>query len=129
MSLISDLEAGDAFLHVLDGYSRQRRKTVVDPYDPENVTIGDWSDPDTIPINGYVHTVTSSEQSDDATRSEVVSTAEFVTDDLAADIKRGDRIVCSDGRKWTVQGFPAHDKNPFTGWQPTLVAALEEVIG
>jgi hypothetical protein len=129
MSLISDMQVGQAFLTVVDGYSRQRRKTVVDPYDPTNVTIGDWSDPDILPVSGYVHTVTSSEQPGDPSRSEVVSTAEFVTDDLKADIKRGDRIVSTDGRKWDVQGFPARDRNPFTGWQPTLVAALQEVIG
>ncbi|MEE8667423.1 MAG: hypothetical protein SOI13_04360 [Bifidobacterium mongoliense] len=129
MSLISDMQVGQAFLTVVDGYSRQRRKTVVDPYDPTNVTIGDWSDPDILPVSGYVHTVTSSEQADDASRSEVISTAEFVTDDTHADIKRGDRIVSGDGRKWTVQGFPARDRNPFTGWQPTLVAALQEVVG
>jgi hypothetical protein len=28
-----------------------------------------------------------------------------------------------------VVGYPTHDVNAFTGWQPTLVCNLEEVIG
>lgn len=109
-------------------FTRQRRKQVVDPYDPDTATLGDWTDTDDIQVDGALASLTSTEQ-DDAVRSEVLSTAEFVTDDTHADIKRGDRIVSADGRKWTVQGFPAHDRNPFTGWQPTLVAALQEAVG
>ncbi|MEE8738293.1 MAG: hypothetical protein SOI66_05215 [Bifidobacterium sp.] len=119
----------ESFLNVVDDYQRQRRRKIADPYDPTSVTLGDWTDPDSITVSGHIHTVTSSEQTGDPSRSEVVSTAEFVTDDLTADIKRGDRIVSTDGRKWDVQGFPARDRNPFTGWQPTLVASLQEVVG
>jgi hypothetical protein len=30
---------------------------------------------------------------------------------------------------WSIVGFPENDKNPFTGWQPTLVVDVEDFKG
>ena len=109
-------------------FTRQRRKQVVDPYDPDSSTLGDWTDTDDIQVDGALASLTSVEQ-DDAVRSEVLSTAQFVSDNPTLDVKRGDRLLSSDGRKWNVVGYPTRDVNAFTGWQPTLVAALQEVVG
>jgi hypothetical protein len=109
-------------------FCRLRRKTVPDPYDPEHVVAGGWQDAEKTEILGVMASRTSVEQPD-ATRSEVVSTAQFVSADPDADIRRGDRIRDRDGRTWTVSGYPTRDRNPFTGWRPTVVANLEEVIG
>jgi hypothetical protein len=115
-------------LRYTEQFTRQRRKQVVDPYDPDNTTSGDWTDTDDLPVRGALTSLTSVEQ-DDATRSEVISTAQFVSDNPSLDVQRGDRIQSSDGRKWHVVGYPTKDMNAFTGWRPTLVCNLEEVIG
>ena len=109
-------------------FTRQRRKQVVDPYDPDSSTLGDWTDTDDLKVNGALASLTSTEQ-DDAVRSEVLSTAQFVSDNPTLDVKRGDRLLSSDGRKWNVVGYPTRDMNAFTGWQPTIVCNLEEVVG
>lgn len=109
-------------------FTRQRRKQVVDPYDPDSSTLGDWADTDDLQVNGVLASLTSAEQ-DDAVRSEVLSTAQFVSDSPYLDVRRGDRLLASDGRKWNVVGYPTRDVNAFTGWQPTIVCNLEEVVG
>jgi phosphatidylserine decarboxylase len=115
-------------LRYTEQFTRQRRKQVVDPYDPDSSTLGDWTDTDDLQVNGALASLTSTEQ-DDAVRSEVLSTAQFVSDIPDLDVRRGDRLLASDGRKWNVVGYPTRDMNAFTGWQPTLVAALQEVVG
>lgn len=65
----------------------------------------------------------------DPVRDEAISTAELILDDQDSDVQRGDRIKAADGRVWDVQGYPHDDRNPFTGWQPTLVCDLQEVMG
>jgi hypothetical protein len=130
MSTAADyVEQNSTFsLQHTEQFTRQRRKLIVDPYDPDSSTLGDWTDTDDIQVNGALASLTSVEQ-DDAMRSEVLSTAQFVSDIPNLDVRRGDRLQASDGRKWNVVGYPTHDVNAFTGWQPTLVCNLEEVIG
>ena len=115
-------------LRYTEQFTRQRRKQVVDPYDPDSSTLGDWADTDDLQVNGVLASLKSTEQ-DDAVRSEVLSTAQFVSDSPDLDVRRGDRLLASDGRKWNVVGYPTRDVNAFTGWQPTLVAELQEVVG
>lgn len=115
-------------LRYTEQFTRQRRKQVVDPYDPDSSTLGDWADTDDLQVNGVLASLTSAEQVD-AVRSEVLSTAQFVSDSPDLDVRRGDRLLASDGRKWNVVGYPTRDVNAFTGWQPTLVAELQEVVG
>jgi hypothetical protein len=130
MSTAADyVEQNSTFsLQHTEQFTRQRRKLIVDPYDPDSSTLGDWTDTDDIQVNGALASLTSVEQ-DDAMRSEVLSTAQFVSDIPNLDVRRGDRLLASDGRKWNVVGYPTHDVNAFTGWQPTLVCNIEEVIG
>ena len=115
-------------LRYTEQFTRQRRKLIVDPYDPYSSTLGDWTDTDDIQVNGVLASLTSTEQ-DDAVRSEVLSTAQFVSDSPDLDVRRGDRLLASDGRKWNVVGYPTRDMNAFTGWQPTIVCNLEGVTG
>lgn len=63
--------------------------------------------------------------------SETTSVAVLTIPDTSLDIRVGDmvRTVPDDGRRWRVRGFPSKDVNPFTGWQPTIEATLEEVRG
>lgn len=59
------------------------------------------------------------------------STAVLTVLDPTLDLRVGDQIVTlpADGRRWVVDGFPAHDVSPFSGWQPTLEAQLREIRG
>lgn len=107
-------------------FTRQRATQIADPYNPD-ATVKDWSNPAEISVDGFLSSTSSLEQGSEV-RAEVVSDAQLVITDPAADVKRGDRIVQGD-RMWVVAGFPANDLNPFTGWNPTLVVSLEEVVG
>lgn len=109
-------------------YTRLRRGTVPDPYDPDHLVPGGWDHADARTIYGTLASKSSIDQPDPV-RSEVISTAELILDDPDCDVQRGDRIKADDGRIWDVQGYPHADRNPFTGWRPTLVCDLQEVIG
>lgn len=109
-------------------YTRMRRRTIPDPYDPEHLVPGGWDQADTMTVHGTLASKASIEQPDPV-RDEAISTAELILDDPDADVQRGDRVKADDGRVWDVQGYPHADRNPFTGWQPTLVCDLQEVIG
>ena len=113
------------FEHVTE-FVRQRATLVADPYDPES-EVEDWDTPDEITLTGYFASRSSTEQTGEV-REQVVTTKQLVIDDPRADVRRGDRIK-QDDHVWTVEGFPETDQNPFTGWQPTLVANLEEWEG
>jgi len=123
-----DFLTGGGGFHMthLDTLTRRRAATKTDPYDADSV-IEDWEHPDEIEVRGFLSSGMSSEQPD-AVRSELVTTAQLIIADPSADVRRGDQIVGAAG-KWTVQGFPERDMNPFTGWQPTLVCNLLEVNG
>jgi len=123
-----DFLTGGGGFHMthLDTFTRRRAATKTDPYDSDSV-IEDWEHPDEIEVRGFLSSGMSSEQPD-AVRSELVTTAQLIIADPSADVRRGDQIVGAAG-KWTVQGFPERDMNPFTGWQPTLVCNLLEVNG
>lgn len=110
-------------------FVRVRPGRMPDPYNPD-ATVEDPSHPDILPIKGGLSSTSSVEQ-DGEVRQQAVSTAQLVIDDPFADVKRLDRITTDpdDGRRWTVQGFPANDQNVFTGWRPTLVCDLEEDTG
>lgn len=63
--------------------------------------------------------------------TETTSTAVLTVLDPTLDLRVGDMVEAlpADGRRWIVDGFPAHDISPFSGWQPTLEATLREVRG
>lgn len=57
-----------------------------------------------------------------------MSDKQLIVPDPDIDIKVHDRIIIN-GDTWRVTGIPASDRNPYTGWRPTLVADLEQVAG
>lgn len=122
-----DFVQGDVFgfEHTTE-FVRQRAALVVDPYDPDSV-VEDWGSPSEITLTGYLASSSSNEQTSEA-REQVVTTKQLVIDDPRADVRRGDRIKHGD-HLWSVEGFPETDQNPFTRWQPTLVANLKEWEG
>lgn len=115
----------------LDRFEVSRPGTKPDPYNPDRVIetgyqqIGE--------IRGYLASRKSSEMTDrvrDPGRTRTESVSQLVIPDPDADVRIRDRINDpTRNRIWLVTGFPAADRNPFTGWHPTLVAELEEVIG
>lgn len=127
MGTALDFLQGDefGFEHTTE-FIRQRAARHEDPYDPESV-VEDWGNPDEAPITGFFASRSSVEQPGEV-REQAVTIKQLVIDDPKADIRRGDRI--KQGEKlWTVEGVPDNDQNPFTGWQPTLVASLKEWVG
>lgn len=63
--------------------------------------------------------------------TETTSMAVLTVLDPTLDLQVGDTVetLPADGRRWVVDGFPAHDISPFSGWQPTLEATLHEIRG
>lgn len=110
----------------LDEFLRQRPGRVPDPYNPD-AQVDDWTDPAELTLEGYFEPNSSTEQLDPVS-NRVITVDLLVIWDPRADVKRGDRIVQGD-KIWTVRGFPAAPKNPFTGWQPHLHARLSEGVG
>lgn len=110
----------------LETFTRLRAGTKPDPYDPDS-TIADPDNPEALVVLGHLASGMSLEQPTEV-RSKLVTTAQLIIADPSADVQRGDQIV-GDAGKWTVQGFPERDMNPFTGWKPTLVCNLLEVTG
>ena len=105
---------------------RLRAARVVDPYDPDS-SVEDWERASRLTVEGFVSSV-SSLLGDDAVRAQVVTGRVLTVYDPAVDVRVGDRISAASGL-FRVTGIPTVDRNPFTGWQPTLVAQLEEVRG
>lgn len=130
MTTLTDLVeasgAGGFTMGYLQDFSLYRPMLKPDPYNPDALI--ETSETEQLTISGYLYTGGSSEQTQQP-RTQIVSTASLIIPNPSANIRRGDHIEDGTGRRWRVTGFPATDVNPFTGWQPTLVAALEEVQG
>lgn len=78
---------------------------------------------------GFLDSESSSDVSS-GSREQVQSQAVLYIEDIAFDVRRGDRVESEDGeRRWKVVGFPPAPINPFTGWQPYRQVRLEEVVG
>lgn len=111
---------------VTQEFVRKRASLKPDPYNPGRL-VEDWTNPEIGTVEAYIASGTSAVQADPV-RDRVQSDAQLVIDDPDADVKVRDLIELGD-RAWRVTGFPSTDINPFTGWQPTLVANLEEQRG
>jgi hypothetical protein len=105
---------------------RQRPKQVWDPYANAYV-LGDWDDPDELPIPGAFIAQSSTAALGNATRTQALeSKSLFCAPD--ADIQKDDRI--RDGADvYPVDGIPAADENPFTGWRPAREIPLTRSVG
>lgn len=108
---------------------RIRAGTKPDPYNPSG-SAADWGHPNTIELDGFIAS-SSSMQTTDRLDTTVESSATLTCPDPEADIRVGDIIHPSDdpSRRWRVVSIPSNDRNPFTGWRPTLEAQLREVQG
>ena len=107
---------------VLAAYTVRRPAAMFDPYSGEE-TAPDWPHATEHEIHGFIAHASGFESSNEPGRLLAESDATLTIPDPNADVERGDMIVDGE-RKFIVQGFPANDVNPFTGWQPTLVASL-----
>lgn len=107
---------------------RQRAKPITDPsglaYDE------DWSNPDILRFDGYLASQSSTESADGTHPRDTgtTTTKQIVLPDPTVDIREHDRIIIQ-GDAWQVTGVGERDKNPFTGWQPTLVVSIERFQG
>jgi len=87
----------------------------------------DWDAAEQIEIPGAWVASSSSINSGDATRQQVITDKSlYCSPDY--DVQKGDRIV-DGGDTYTVTSKPSADRNPFTGWQPTQEIPLELVEG
>lgn len=103
---------------------RLRRKQKIDPYS-QQATIGDWSDPDVLTLHGAFVAQSSTARTNDATRTEILESKSLFCSP-AADVTEYDRIRAG-GAVYTIDGIPAADPNPWTGWQPVLEIPLTRV--
>jgi len=106
---------------------RDRRKQIADPYNQSSTIPGPWADPDTIQLEGFVAS-SSSTAVPDATRTQILTAKSLYLSDPAADVITGDRIRAGTA-SYTVEAVPAADINPFTGWQPVVEIPLTGVTG
>lgn len=127
MATAGDLIGGGFGFEHTTTFIRRRAVQIPDPYNPESM-VEDWSqDPSEINVSGYFSSQSSTEQSDPV-REHASTLKQLIFDDPDVDVKRGDRIKQGE-RIWTVEGFPEQDINPWTNWQPTLVANVREGVG
>lgn len=91
---------------------RLRRKLVLDPYS-EQQTLGDWSDPDELPIVGAAVAPSSSFSVRDPSRSQVSYSMSLYAP-TGSDVQAGDRIRSASGL-WLLDGGAMDWRNPFTG--------------
>lgn len=106
---------------------RDRRKPIIDPYDPDNSTPGTWADVDTITIENAFVASSSSAGVASATRTQAISDKSLYCPP-DEDVQFGDRIR-SGTRTYDVDAVPEADVNPFTGWQPVQEIPLKEFLG
>lgn len=128
MTLADYIAAGSGFgFEHPETVTRLRARDITDRYSTKPIA-ADWSNPHSITIpNAHIST-SGSTPADGTQRRQVTENAQLVVADPAVDVRLGDRIQRGTDL-WEVVGFPQTDSSPFTGWQPTLVADLEEVHG
>lgn len=126
-TLAEFMGAGDGFgFEHPEPVDRLRAGVVVDEYSQKPIG-EDWSKMTTLPLEGAISS-TGQTQADGTQRRQTTVSALLTIADPGADVKIGDRIRRGTDL-WSVVEFPEIDMNPFTGWRPTLVVALEEVHG
>lgn len=105
---------------------RVRRREVPDPYSGD-VALGDWDSAGEVTIPGAYVSQSSSARSQTATRTQVLESKSLFCPP-GADVTAADRIRVG-AAVYEVDGVPAADVNPFTGWQPVQEIPLERVVG
>ena len=108
---------------------RDRARRVPDPYNPARTVPADIDDqPDTLVVERAWVASSSSVDSRDPTRTQVITAKSLYLEDPDADVQVGDRVRWGGSAGW-VRVRPEADVNPFTGWQPVLEIPLEIVEG
>lgn len=104
---------------------RERRRPVIDPYDPGTSVPGSWDDPlDVLTIEGAFVASSSSTAVTDATREQILTDKSLYCTDPNVDVRAGDRIRRG-ADVFYVNSRPEADRNPFTGWQPVVEIPLD----
>lgn len=120
-------EISDFGMASLTPMTRQRARPIMG--DGGLVYDEDWSNPLVLAFEGYLYSRSSVDSAKSEPRDQgIVSDKQLIVPDPDIDIKVHDRIIIN-GDTWRVTGIPASDRNPHTGWRPTLVADLEQVAG
>lgn len=105
---------------------RERRHLVLDPYSDE-YTKADWTNPDTIELEGVLLAPSSSVEPSSETRSQRITQMSIYcapTDDvLPEDRIRVGTVV------WEVVSEVNDWKNAFTGWNPGKEFSIKKVKG
>jgi len=105
--------------------TRQRRRTVPNPYNPDSPIPGSWDEPlDEQSLPGSWISSSSSIAPASATRSQIITAKSLFCSDPSVDVQAGDRIIAPGG-PYYVHVRPEADVHPFTGWQPPVEIPLE----
>lgn len=105
--------------------TRERRRPVTDPYDPDTLVPGSWGAPlDTLTIDQAYIASSSSVAPVDATRRQVLTEKSLYCTDPDVDVQAGDRIRRG-AELYYINARPAADMNPFTGWRPVVEIPLD----
>lgn len=108
--------------------TRERRRPVVDPYDPTSSVPGSWDDQlDMLVLERCFVDTGSSTSTNDATRSPVSTSATLYSTTPDIDVKVGDRIRRGSDVFYVRERSEA-DTSPFTGFRPVIgiPLAMEE---
>ena len=105
---------------------RLRARPVTDPYS-DDVVAADWADPDVLPLPGAFIAQSSTARALTAGRTQILESKSLFCAPTA-DVRVGDKIRAG-GIVYEIDGFPAADVNPFTGWQPVCEVPLTRAAG
>lgn len=105
---------------------RERRRMILDPYSQE-LTLGDWTDPGKLTVEGVAVAPSSTVEPVNDSRSQVITQMSIYCGP-GEDILPGDRIRARNGL-WEVQGELQSSINPFTGWNPGCEFGIKKVVG
>lgn len=105
---------------------RDRRPQIPDPYNPARTVPGEFEDGTTVTLSGCFVASSSSSNSGDATRNQIL-TSKSLYCAPGADVQAGDRIRTASGT-WYVNVLSSADVNPFTGWQPAREVPLDGAL-
>jgi len=106
--------------------TRLRRKMVTDPYSQEE-SLGDWAEPDELPVEGVAIAPSSTVEPVNDSRAQVITQMSIYCGP-DEDVLPEDRIRARSG-VWEVQGEVQAFPNPLTGWNPGSEFAIKKVHG
>lgn len=132
MGWIDEVPASGAPMEFEHGETvyRLRPKQIWDQYARKYIA-GDWSDPDELKLEGAFIAQSSTAIVTEATRTQAVEQKSLYLTEPRADVQTGDRIRAGETgpANYLVDGVPAADTNPFSGWQPIREIPLEAITG